>query len=90
MSLEDLVRELSEEQLKQLLKDKWDEYGMCQSCGWHGLFTEHVWKHPRVNEDKKRMEFGCVSKDAERASSHRGVRIPVKKEELMKVLEDEN
>lgn len=60
------------------LERKWDAEGECGSCGWHAALYEHDvedWELVFAIEHGGRLELGCLSKDDDQASRHRGVVI---------------
>ena len=65
------------QQARQRLEAQWDAQGDCGSCGWHGALYEHNVDDDDIREALKTgwLELNCVSKDADDADTHRGVKI---------------
>lgn len=59
------------------VRSRWGAEGACNSCGWHGLVSEH-WEIDLPDAEdiaNGYITLCCVSKDHDDADLHRGVRI---------------
>ena len=67
------------------LDSVWDNLDGCRSCGWFGLRSEYVsgpWDMPDEEEYARGyMDLMCVSDDDEDRHLHRGLRVPLPKDE---------
>lgn len=70
-----------ERRVLEFVRKQWDAEGACCSCGWHASLSEYghddedITSVMEINVSRKRAEFQCLSKDADDAGLHRGVRI---------------
>jgi hypothetical protein len=69
------------ERARDLLVQRWDAEGMCESCNWHAALGEYDITDDDIADAMQGAAgvlcLPCLSADADDADIHRGVRVRI-------------